>query len=276
MGGVWVGCAVRALVVWDERSSEAQRVAERVRRGLAPYADCEVCAVGRCGRIDADVVVAVGGDGTILKTAHLLAGVEVPVVGVNVGRLGFLTEFSADEFLQSLPDVLTAKPSRRMMLDVSHQDASWCAVNEGMLVRVGPPRIAHINLFVNDRFVTTYAGDGVVVATPTGSTAYSLSAGGPIVVPQVKALLVTPLNPHTLTNRPLVLPKDAVVRLEPADGRTEVALSVDGQVDVVMKQGESVNIRVSQHAFLLVERQEFFTTLKTKLTWGGLPRYGKR
>lgn len=269
---------MRVLVVWDERNQEAERVVGVIRTALKERTSVETesCLVERCGRIDADVIVSVGGDGTILRTAHILAGAEIPVIGVNVGRLGFLTDYSLEEFLEGLPDVLSTRPARRMMLDVAHGSGSWHALNEAMLVRVGPPRICHVNLFVNNRFVTTYAGDGVVVSTPTGSTAYSLSAGGPILVPDVKAILVTPLNPHTLTNRPLLLPKEMVVRLEPADQRTEMALSVDGQIDVVVRPNESVTIAASQHKFLLVEKQNFFTTLKTKLNWGGLPKYGKR
>jgi len=266
---------VRVLVVWDERNQEAEKAAERLKQVLKEHAETEASPVGRCGRIDTDVIVSVGGDGTMLRTAHMLAGAEIPVVGVNVGRLGFLTEFSPEEFTKALPDVLKTPPSRRMMLDVGHGDAAWHALNEAMLVRVGPPRICHVNLFVNGRFITTYAGDGVLVATPTGSTAYNLSAGGPIVVPEVRALLVTPINPHTLTNRPLIIPKESVVHLEPADQRTEMALSVDGQIDVTVRQGEKVTIRASQHTLLLIKRQDFFTTLKKKLVWGGMPNYGK-
>jgi len=268
---------VRVLIVHDGRSGRAAEAAGRLAGFVAGHAAVETATLEDCDATACDVAVVVGGDGTMLGAVQALAGREVPLIGVNVGRLGFLTEFSEEEFRGGLPALLTAKPSARMTLEVrcGGGTASRLALNEAMLVRCGPPRICHLSLHIDGRFVTTYAGDGVLVATPTGSTAYSLSAGGPILAPGTDALLVTPLNPHTLTNRPLVLPGGARLEIEVVDSRTDMLLSVDGRGETRLDAGVRVEIRRGGKRVLIVEKEPFFDTLKEKLRWGGLPNYGE-
>ncbi|MFH1422825.1 MAG: NAD(+)/NADH kinase [Planctomycetota bacterium] len=232
---------------------------------------------------NADFAFVFGGDGSILRAVQLLGASQIPIAGINVGRLGFLTEFSLKEFVEALPEILTGKriPSKKMMLEVvlqekgNHKPNKFFAVNEATISRVSYLSVARVRLFLDDSSVTSYSGDGVIVATPTGSTAYSLSCGGPIVLPGAAALLVTPINPHTLTNRPLVVPAYRKIRIEILSQRGELALSIDGQTNMPLKEGDIVTIRKSNRVFKLIENYSFYLTLREKLNWGGTPNYGK-
>ena len=230
------------------------------------------------GVADADAVLVLGGDGTILATARLCAPLGTPMLPVHVGRFGFLTAVAPD----GLPDALDAllegryTQEERMMLwcetrrDGALQD-SGLALNE-VVVANGPlSRVLHLRTSIDGQFVTTYAADGVIVATPTGSTAYSLSAGGPLVHPILQTLLLTPICPHTLTSRALLVPPEAeitvVVERDPQD---MVRVTIDGQLGFPLQTEDAIHIRRAPHQarFLSVGGANFYDKLQDKLHWG--------
>lgn len=234
--------------------------------------------LGHPGEIDA--LLTLGGDGTLLRGARFLGVTNVPILGVNLGKLGFLTACSHESFEQSF-DALCRGAFRvepRMVLDAeSHTPAGTVgvkmrALNDVVVHKGGYARVLRLRVFVNEELIGAFAADGVVFSTPTGSTAYSLSAGGPIVVPTFDSIILTPVAPHTLAIRPTLLPPDAVVRLEVEDAPDEVLVTIDGQVGATLGEGQSLTVRRSAHPVGLMRFADssFFTRLRLKLGWGGL------
>jgi NAD+ kinase len=230
-----------------------------------------------------DLVVVLGGDGSILRAAHMLAGREIPVVGINLGKLGYLAEFSSDAFCEKFPDILAGRMpvSRRLMLSARCETAGGPAtehlvLNDVILAGGEPHRMVGIAVSVDGEAVTTYYGDGVLVSTPTGSTAYCLGAGGPILAPGLEAMVIVPICPHSLTHRPIVLRPDCEVVLAPGGLQKEAVCVVDGQQQVRLGAGDRVVVRRAASSFLLVQRgrRETFATLSQKLHWGHGPKYG--
>lgn len=233
-----------------------------------------------------DGVLTLGGDGTLLRGARLAAALGVPVVGVNLGHRGFLTSLP----LADLPSALDAlsrgayQEDRRMTLEarVRHADGSWGealpAVNDVVLHRAGVARVTRVQLTVEtDGFrddVGSFSGDGVIVASPTGSTAYALSAGGPIISPSVPCLLVAPICPHTLAVRPLVVPAGSRVGVQALDATGDLVLTVDGQVGRSLAPGDRLEVVRGSRDVSLVRfpGYTFFSTLRRKLNWAVPPR----
>ena len=243
-------------------------------------AACPTCGEGR-PRTDlaaqADLVVVLGGDGTILSLSRLMGSRQVPILGVNLGGLGFLSEITLPELFPALETVLKEEyaVSRRRMLaaEVRRANASigaYEALNDFVITKSAPSRIVELETFVNGEYVTTYRADGLIVASPTGSTAYCLSAGGPILYPTLPATVVIPICPHTLTNRPLVLPDSARIEVVQRSAGEDVHLTVDGQVDLALQHRDSVVVRRSAHVITLVKSSKlnYFELLRTKLRWG--------
>jgi NAD+ kinase len=229
------------------------------------------------------LVVVLGGDGSILKAARMLAGREVPVLGINMGKLGYLAEFTAQEFCEHFDKVLDGRApvARRMMLAVRIERAGGepvecLALNDVLLTGGDRHRMTAVALSVDGEPVTTYYGDGVLVATPTGSTAYCLAAGGPLLMPGLEAIALVPVCPHSLTHRPIVIRADREVVLESCGLQGEAACVVDGQERVPLARGDRVRVRRAEPAFLLVQNPDRrpFQTLREKLSWGQVPRYG--
>jgi NAD+ kinase len=233
-----------------------------------------------------DGVLTLGGDGTLLRGARLAARLGVPVVGVNLGHLGFLTSVPVLDLAVAL-EALTRgdyREDRRMTLEASvvHADGSpgdtFHAVNDVVLHKAGVARVIRVQLSVEagtlQDDVGSFSGDGVIVATPTGSTAYSLSAGGPIISPSVPCLLLTPICPHTLAVRPLVIPAGDVVWIRALDISEDVILTVDGQVGRALGPGDLVQVRRGRADVGLVRfpGYSFFSTLRRKLNWAVPPR----
>ena len=225
-----------------------------------------------------ELLVVIGGDGTLLAAARLLGGRPVPILAINHGGLGFLTEVMLPELYPELEKVLAGEyaTDRRVMLDArllrgSDVVAAQRALNDVVLNKGTLARIVELEIHVNDQHVTTFRADGLIIATPTGSTAYNLSAGGPIVHPDMSAMLVTPICSHTLTNRPLVLPGRArvTVRLKSASDEG-VYMTVDGQIGVEMEAGDRLEVGPSSEEVLLVapEGKNYFDVLRDKLKWG--------
>lgn len=233
--------------------------------------------LGHPGELDA--LLTLGGDGTLLRGARFLGLAPVPILGVNLGKLGFLTSCGHERFATSFEQYLAGayRVEPRMVLDAESRTIEGAvgvkmrAVNDVVVHKGGYARVLRFRISVNDELIGAFAADGVVFATPTGSTAYSLSAGGPIVVPTFDSIIVTPVAPHTLAIRPTLLPPDAVVRLEVEDAPDEVLVTVDGQIGATLADGQSLTVRRSAHPVHLVRfnTSTFFSRLRRKLGWGG-------
>ena len=227
-----------------------------------------------------DALLTLGGDGTLLRGARLLAGRPVPILGVNLGRLGFLTSCGRDETDLALRRLAAGDylAERRMQLEARAIDSAdgvrkrWFALNDVVLHKGGFARVVHLNVVASGDSVGTYAADGIVFSTPTGSTAYSLSAGGPVVMPTLESIVLTPISPHTLAIRPLVLAADLEIRVHADDGPEELLVTVDGQVGTTFSVGETLLVRRADRYALIVRfpGSSFFSVLTRKLGWGGL------
>jgi len=228
-----------------------------------------------------DLLITFGGDGTVLRGVRLLEGRRVPILAVNLGKIGFLTSSgpeTLEEALEAFERGEYTIESRTTVRGTIHRadgtvEEGETAVNDVVVHKTGSARIVRIRVFVGEEDVGLYTGDGMIVATPTGSTAYSLSAGGPVLLPDVDALVVTAISPHTLRVRPIVVSADQVVTLEvvPA-GAAEVAVSFDGQLGETLAEGDRVEVRRGAHVVNLVRvaRDGFFTWMRQKLEWGDL------
>lgn len=228
-----------------------------------------------------DCLLTLGGDGTLLRAARLLNGAPTPVLGVNVGRVGFLTTTSVRDLPQALDAlvrrayVTEARLTLKCTIENSHATLrdEPAVLNDVVVHKGGVARVIRMRVSVDGDEVGEYSADGIIVATPTGSTAYSLSAGGPIIVPSVDALVVTAISPHTLAVRPLVVPASAVVALEPIPPwAEEVLVSFDGQVGTTIHAGERVLVRRGGQPVHLVRigTESFFARIRRKLHWGDL------
>jgi NAD+ kinase len=239
--------------------------------------DCELAGKEDLSRVAPDFVIVLGGDGTLLSTARCVAQAGIPILGVNLGSLGFLTEVKQEEVEEALAEVDAGRCelSYRPMLHCQVQRAGECittfeALNEVVMNQSAVARITEFDVRVNDKFVANYKADGLIISTPTGSTAYSLAAGGPILSPDVPGFVITPVASHALTNRPLVVQDTAIVDARILVTREEAYLTVDGQVGAPLAEGDVVRCSKSQYTvklFKLAERS-FFDVLRTKLKWG--------
>lgn len=229
---------------------------------------------------EVDMVLVLGGDGTLLSMADRIgaSGSGIPILGVNFGSLGFLTEVTLPELYRSLEAAVTGRAylEERIMLKMTifrgdEESATAIALNDAVVTKTTRSRMIDLSVHVGDEFVTRVKADGLIVATPTGSTAYNLSAGGPIVQPSVDALLLTPIAPHTLTNRPIVIPASSTVRVHPnLEEGDEVSVTLDGQTSFPLDRGDAVIVRRAPHPIRLVRpsTRSYFEVLRTKLKWG--------
>jgi NAD+ kinase len=264
-------------IVHKKTSAEAAETALYVQRflegkGLAVLAD--EAGVGR----SAELVVVLGGDGTLIHAARLLDGRRAPILGVNMGSLGFMTEVPQSEMYATLDLVLAGKASvsERMKFRVHLHRAGESGravdsevLNDVVIAKTALSRMTELDTRCSGSYVTTYKADGVIVATPTGSTAYSLAANGPILFPTMRAVVIAPICPHTLTQRPLVVPDDQDIEILLTND-TEVFLTLDGQEGVPVRRGDRVQVKQSHNRVLLVRNPniDFFGILRAKLRWG--------
>jgi NAD+ kinase len=268
------------LGVWLE-ARRIEPVYEHETAALTAYATA--CAHATRDELPAlvDLVVVLGGDGTLLAMATRIAqcGRDVPILGVNFGSLGFLTETRIDELLPSLDAVLagTAVIDRRAMLAAEMLRGTEppdlrVVLNDVVFTKAALSRIIELTISVGDNLVTKVKADGLIVATATGSTAYNLAAGGPIVHPRVDALVLTPIAPHTLTYRPIVVPATEIIEVRPtvADAKDEIFVTYDGQTGYPLQAADVVRIRRSERALQLVKApaRNYFELLREKLKWG--------
>jgi len=226
---------------------------------------------------NADLILVLGGDGTMIATARTIGDVEVPVIGVNYGGLGYLAEFRIEEMFAALELILAGNYAvePRLMLDVELRRGDEVithnrVLNDVVVNKSALARIIEIETYLNNQFVNSFRADGLIVSTPTGSTAYNLSAGGPIVYPSMNAIVVTPICPFTLSNRPIVVPDDSVIEVRLMTKNEDVALTLDGQVGFPLQVGDRLAIRKSETTFNLVRptNRNYFDVLRDKLKWG--------
>jgi len=223
-----------------------------------------------------DLVVVLGGDGTLLSAARATATVDVPLLGVNLGSLGFLTEVplaSLYPMLEAIGEGRAAVEQRSLMqcelLRGEEVRGSYLVFNDAVLNKTALARLNTYDLYIDKVFVSSYRADGMIVATPTGSTAYSLSAGGPVLMPTVNAFVITPVSPHSLTHRPLVVPDSAKIDLVLRSDEELAYLSLDGQPGLDLRDGDRVRCSRSEHKVSLFHTEtDFFHVLRTKLKWG--------
>jgi NAD+ kinase len=224
-----------------------------------------------------DLILVLGGDGTMIATARMLGNKEVPVLGVNYGGLGYLAEFRIEELYSALESILTGdyRLEQRVMLSVElvrgeEQLTKNRVLNDVVINKSALARIIEIEAYMNQQFVNSFRADGLIVSTPTGSTAYNLSAGGPVIYPSMRAVVITPICPFTLSNRPIVVPDESVIELRLKTENEDVALTLDGQVGFPLKSEDRVIISKSQTTFNLVQpaNRNYFEVLRDKLRWG--------
>lgn len=224
-----------------------------------------------------NLVMVLGGDGTMIATARMMSNTEVPVLGINYGGLGYLAEFRIEEMFSALESILSGdyRIEKRVMLAIELMRGEEAitrsrVLNDVVINKSALARIIEIEAYLNDQFVNSFRADGLIVSTPTGSTAYNLSAGGPVIYPSMNAVVITPICPFTLSNRPIVVPDDAMIELRLKTDQEEVSLTLDGQVGLPLKVDDRVVIRKSRTAFNLVQpaNRNYFDVLRTKLRWG--------
>jgi len=224
------------------------------------------------------LVMVLGGDGTILRAAREQIDLDLPILGINTGRLGFLTTYSLNEFIDGPEEILNAemRTIKRGTLDLNLYEAnnlalSSFAVNEVVVTRVDINRMTALNVKVDKDSLATYYGDGLIVSTPTGSTAYSLAAGGPIMDPQTPALLITPICPHALSTRPFIVKDGHTITIEACDQKNDLALTIDGQLNINFSCENRLEITKGHNDVTLVVKPDYsyFNLLRDKLRWSG-------
>lgn len=224
---------------------------------------------------DADFVVTIGGDGTLLKSARFYAPLNVPLLGVNLGRLGFLAQATVDEIDSIVQKLVNGDYTIQNRMMLSALDDKTIALNDIVVKGDTFSRTAKLFLSINNKVVCEYLADGIIVSTPTGSTAYTLSAGGPVVVPDVDAIVIVPICPHTLTARPLVIPSTETVKIFSCENCNKMKLSADGQNTINIGSNAYIEIKKCSVSAKLVipnkDDNEFYSILRKKLKWGVAP-----
>ena len=276
---------MRVILLGSGARPEVADEVDRMRRLIEERAEV-VCADfegnADLSRVDADLAIVFGGDGSILRAAHQMDQRQIPVVAVNLGKLGFLADLSPAELIPLLDKI-----SLDDLQVVEHLMFKCQVIREGQLLRerlglnevaiqTGPPfAILNVDLYVDSELVTTYSGDGLIVSTPVGSTAHSLSAGGPILRKDLQAFVISPISPHTLTNRPVVDSADRVYELAVGNPHPGTTIVVDGAVLATLQPNDRVRVQRAEATFRLVEApgHSYYRTLREKLGWGGRLHY---
>jgi len=269
-----LGAVVSQVTGWLRRNGYAITADSSTREFCS---DCELAEREELVKVAPDFVIVLGGDGTLLSTARSVARAGIPILGINLGSLGFLTEVRQQEIEKALADVHAERCelSLRPMLHCQVQRAGKCvanydALNEVVMNQSAVARITDFELRVNGVFVSNYKADGLIISTPTGSTAYSLAAGGPILSPDVPGFVITPVASHALTNRPLVVQDTAIIEVRLIVTRERAYLTVDGQEGIPLAETDVVQCRKSEFNVKLFKLagRSFFDVLRTKLKWG--------
>ncbi len=282
---------MKAAAIISKPAEKSNAVAPQVadwlaKRGYTVYVDresanhapgYEVVERGKLAEKNPDFVIVLGGDGTMLAAARAVAQAGIPIMGVNLGSMGFLTEVPVQEVYPALEALVANRcdVESRSMLHChlrrgTERVVHYDAMNDVVVTKSAISRIVEFEVTVDGQLVTNYKADGIIVATPTGSTAYSLAAGGPIVSPGVDAFIITPISPHSLTNRPLVVRDDREIVIQLKSVAEEAFLSIDGQTGVPLLDGDRITCKKSARNVRLLKlgKRTFFDVLRTKLSWG--------
>ncbi len=229
----------------------------------------------------ANLIISLGGDGTLFRVARDFSPYQIPLLGINLGGLGFLTEIPVSQFKEGLTKIMTGryKIEKRLMLEaIIYRDkrkiGTSLALNDFVISKVALSRLVNLKTFVSGEFITTYSADGLIISTPTGSTAYSLSAGGPIVQPNLGIIILSPICAHTLAVRPLIISENDVVEVILEHPSSKVMLTVDGQIGFDLKDKDIIRVKKAscQAKLIRLEEKAFFEILQTKLGWSGISR----
>ncbi|MBF0557147.1 MAG: NAD(+)/NADH kinase [Nitrospirae bacterium] len=225
----------------------------------------------------ADMIIVFGGDGTMLGVTRLIGDRGVPILGVNLGGLGFITEVNKDELFDVMDEILAGNYSleERIMLAArvmrnNNAVADFTVLNDVVVNKGALARMIELDTFIDSRYVTTFRADGLIISTPTGSTAYSLAAGGPILYPSLNSIMLSPICPHTLTNRPIVLPDGVEIRSTLKASGEDVFLTLDGQIGFSLQRDDTVEVKKAAFTtrLLIPKDRDYFQVLRTKLKWG--------
>lgn len=229
-----------------------------------------------------DLLLSLGGDGTILRLARQVAEKGTPLLGVNLGKLGFLAEVSVEDLDACLTDVIKGDYFivERMMLQASilKNPKTYIALNDIVVEKFGSSRVVDFETHVNGEYLATFTADGIILSTPTGSTAYAMANGGPIVTPHNRAITISPICPHSLTARPVIVPDDSVIRIKVVSSENKVHIAADGQDEVLVRPPTEIRVKRSPFSARLVKRRNtsYYDILRKKLNWGQDLRTGKR
>ncbi|QDT54008.1 putative inorganic polyphosphate/ATP-NAD kinase [Caulifigura coniformis] len=278
---------VRVLVIARDQTDRVQNALRVIEPQLRKRAAIEIVDVATsddcCSEgLDVDLAIVLGGDGAILRSCRQFGEHQLPILGVNLGRLGFLADVMPEELEKALPQIEARRfhVVEHLMFITEHrrangETASYLGLNETALMAGGSLSMLDVDLAIDDERVTTISGDGIIVSTPVGSTAHSLSAGGPILAQNLQAFVITPICPHALTIRPIVEHADHVYELSMPEAQEGVTLVVDGQIKTPFQSGDRVTIRKAPVSFLLARLpgHSFYNALHRKLGWGGQARY---
>ncbi len=267
------------LVEWLQPKGVEVYIEEGIEKSLRPNLTAPFLNPVKREEIPshAEMIIVLGGDGTLLSVARLVGSHEVPILGVNLGGLGFLTEITLEELYRVLERVIQGDfvTDERVVFHAAvirrgERLAEFIVLNDAVINKGALARIIDLETTINGEYLTTFKSDGLIISTPTGSTAYNLSAGGPIVYPSLHCIIITPICPHTLTNRPIVIPDDVEVRAILKSKQQEVILTLDGQQGFVLEFGDVVEVKKAEGKILLIKSpyRHYFEVLRKKLKWG--------
>ena len=266
---------VLSIIDWLEKRKVKVLVLREIGEGFPPRVLVSIEEI----REKAQLIISLGGDGTLFRTARDFSPYQIPLLGINLGGLGFLTEVPISKFEEGLEKVLSGnyKIEKRLMLQTSVYRKgklvkSSISLNDVVIGKSYLPRIINFKTFVSDELVTTYSADGLIISTPTGSTAYSLSAGGPVVDPKLEVVILSPICAHTLAVRPLIISSEETVKITLEPPAKEILLAIDGQIGFPLREKDTVEIKKAPYQVRLIRIKEraFFKILRAKLGWSGV------
>jgi len=279
---------IQSLIHWLLHWLEAKAMKPSLTNGLAELIDddrlrarCRVVGSESLVVTEVDWIIAIGGDGTLLKTARLVGGTDIPILGINTGTLGFMMQTTPDELIVALDHIAQGAYSldTRLVLQAHVNDGqrtvdedikTYSALNDIVVDKGAVCRVIEMAILINGEYVNTVIGDGLIISTPTGSTAYSLAAGGPIVVPELEAMIISPICPHTLSNRAMVLSSHDRIAIEVRADHPDLMLTIDGQESVLIQSGDRIELWRASFTVKLIRysSRSFYDVLRTKLKWG--------
>ena len=270
-----VGEATEKIIRWSEKNGIQVKICSDLASLLnRDDIESENNDIGH----DCDIVISLGGDGSMLSSARAVGNQPIPILGINLGSLGFLTEVTQDQIIESLDRVRDNKYKieERMILEASlssENGDTFFALNDVVIDHGESTNLIGLDLFADDELVSSYNVDGIIISTPTGSTAYSLSVGGPIISPAMEAIAVSPISPHTLTLRPIIFPANSVLMIKAEFTKGKLRVSIDGKIVGALKHPQKISIKRAAHKMKLIKfgDKSFYSILRKKLHWGKRP-----